>query len=244
LAKYKELPSNFKKLNDAEIAQVNADPLRSPLISKQEKGIRPSSALPYELYADGMVAGSHFELHMTAADKVHGKKSMGSPFNVYLRNTRTNGGAKKYGDDKSNMLIATYTVKAGDTLRQAFPMVLFANGRYEIDVVAPNGFYRSFRGNSAAHGLIVHTAYESKSSSQTGKVDVKLHNTTKTPMTVEVGDNAYKTGKQTVQIAAATEMFVVLDLSKHYGWYDFTVKQAGSKTESRYAGRVETGRSS
>jgi phospholipase C len=58
LAKYKELPSNFKKLNDAEIAQVNADPLRSPLISKQEKGIRPSSALPYELYADGMVVGS------------------------------------------------------------------------------------------------------------------------------------------------------------------------------------------
>ena len=244
LAKYKELPSNFRKLNDAEIAQVNADPRKSPLLSKQEKGIRPSNALPYELYADGMVAGSNFELHMTAANKVHGARSAGSPFNIYLRNSRTNGGARKYADDKSNMLVATYTVKAGDSLRQAFPLALFADGRYDIDVVAPNGFYRSFRGESAQHGLIVHTAYENRGASLTGNVAVKLHNTTNTPMAAEVSDNAYNGGTKTVQIAAAAETSIVLDLSKQHGWYDFTIKQTGSKTESRFAGRVETGRSS
>jgi phospholipase C len=244
LAKYKELPSNFKKLSDAEIAQVNADPRRSKLLSKQERGIRPSNALPYELYVDGVLVGSNFELRLTADNAVHGTKSAGSPFNVYLRNARMNGGAKKYAGDKSNMLVATYTVKAGDTLRQAFPMALFADGNYDIDVVAPNGFYRSFRGDPAPQGLTVHTAYESKGSSLTGDVEVKLHNTTTTPMTVEVNDNSYKTGKKTVQLAAAAEVSVVLDLSKQHGWYDFTVKQVGSKVESHFAGRVETGRSS
>ena len=63
-------------------------------------------------------------------------------------------------------------------------------------------------------------------------------------MTVEVTDNSYKTGTKTVQIAASSEASVVLDLSKQHGWYDFTVKQVGSKAESHFAGRVETGRSS
>src|SRR6185312_10911747 len=54
--------------------------------------VRPSCALPYEMYAEGGVStdGSKFELHLTAANKVHGKRAMGAPFNVYLRNI--NGG--------------------------------------------------------------------------------------------------------------------------------------------------------
>ncbi len=93
LAKDKEIPSNFKKLSKDEIAHANSDP-RSPLLSKQEKGIRPSNALPYELYADGAMADGKFELHMTAANAIHGSRSAGSPFNVYLRNARIDSGAK------------------------------------------------------------------------------------------------------------------------------------------------------
>ena len=244
LAQYKELPSNFKKLSSAEIELVNVDPRKSALLSKQEKGIRPSTALPYELYADGTLVGDTFELHLTAGNAVHGARSAGSPFNVYLRNTRMDGGAKKYAGNKANMLVATYTVKAGDTLRQAFPLALFADGKYEIDVVAPNGFYRSFRGESTPHGLAVHTTYEGKGSSLTGNVEVRLRNATATVVSADVSDNSYRTGKKTVQIAAAAEVSLVLNLSKQHGWYDFTVKQVGSKIESRYAGRVETGRSS
>jgi phospholipase C len=243
LAKFKEIPANFKKLTPEEIAQINSNPQNSSLLSKQEKGIRPSTALPYELYADGALAGANFELHLTAANAVHGAKSSGSPFNVYLRNAHIDSGAKKYAGDTSNMLVATYTVKAGDTLREAFPMALL-DGRYEIEVMAPNGFYRSFRGDSAPHGLMVRTAYESKGSSLTGNVEVKLHNSSSASMTVEVGDNSYKTGTKKVHVAAGAEISIVQDLSKQHGWYDFTVKQVGSKGESRYAGRVETGRSS
>ena len=244
LARYKEVPSNFRKLSNEEIVQVNADPRQSRLLSKQEKGIRPSNALPYELYAEGGLTGSNFELHLTAANTVHGAKSAGSPFNVYLRNAHLDSGAKKYAGDTSNMLVATYTVKAGDTLREAFPMALFADGNYDIDVIAPNGFYRSFRGDAAVHGLIVRIAYERKGSSLTGNIEVKLRNTTATLITAEVSDNAYKTDTKTLQLAPNAEETVLMDLSKQYGWYDFTVKQAGSKAKSHYAGRVETGRSS
>lgn len=35
---------------------------------------------------------------------------------------------------------------------------------------------------------------------------------------------------------------IVLDCSKSYGWYDFTIKIDGAKEfEKRYAGRIETG---
>lgn len=242
LAKFKELPSNFKKLSKEEVAHMNADP--QPFISQQEKGIRPSNALPYELYVDGALTSGKFELYMTAANTTHGARSVGSPFNVYLRNARIDSGAKKYAGDPSDILVATYTVKAGDTLRQAFPVELFRDGQYDIDVVGPNGFYRSFRGDTTPHELIVRTAYESKGGSLTGNIEVKLRNISANPMSVEVHDNSYKKGTTTIQVAASKEVSVTLDLSKQHGWYDFTVKQTGAKSATQYAGRVETGRAS
>jgi phospholipase C len=47
-----------------------------------------------------------------------------------------------------------------------------------------------------------------------------------------------------VDLGSAAEKSIVMNLAKQYGWYDFTVKQVGTRTEVRYAGRVETGRSS
>lgn len=243
-AQFKEVPSNFKKLTKADIAHVNEDPHKSPLMPRQEQGIRPANALPYELYADGAVAGSNFELSMTAGNAVHGDRSAGSPFNVYLRRPRIKSGARKYGTDNTDMLVATYTVKAGDTLREAFPLALFTNGSYDIDVVAPNGFYRSFRGEPSSQGLAVRTEYERNGSSLTGNLVVHLRNAGSQSVKAEVIDNSYKSGKKSVEVASASEESVVLDLSRQHGWYDFTVKHSGSKSESRYAGRVETGRSS
>jgi phospholipase C len=37
---------------------------------------------------------------------------------------------------------------------------------------------------------------------------------------------------------------ILLPLQSSHGWYDFTVLTDGSDVESRYAGRVETGRPS
>lgn len=244
LAKDKEIPSNYHLFTAEEIAKVNAAPHTSHLLPKQEKGIRPANALPYELYADGALAGQNFELKLVAETDVHGARSAGSPFNVYLRNARMESGAKKYADNTANMWVATYSVKAGDTLRQAFPLALFTEGKYDIDVVAPNGFTRNFKGDASPNKLMVHATYESKAGTLTGNLLIQLRNTTTTPITVHVRDNAYKTGAKEVQLAASSDQTVVMDLSKQYGWYDFTVSQQGAPHATTYTGRVETGRSS
>jgi phospholipase C len=239
-ARYKELPSNFKKLTPAQIAEVNNNLLHTEFAPHQEKGIRPACALPYELYTEGALNadGTKFVLRMTAADAVHGKRSSGAPFNVYLHNTHNDASAGK------GMMVATYTVKAGDTLHEELPLSLFADGRYAIDVHGPNGFFRSFTGDAQAPAVQVETAYARKGSSLSGDVLVNLRNAGAKPVTVAVKDNSYQSGTVNKTIAAGQTASVELDLKKHHGWYDFTVQAEGSKAEARFAGRVETGRSS
>jgi phospholipase C len=239
-ARYKEIPSNYKKLSAAQIEEIHRNPTLSPLIPHQEPGIRPACALPYELYADGMPSadGSSFDLQMTAGNMVHGKNAVGAPFNVYLRNIKR--GASVDG----RMRVATYAVKPGDTLRQQFPLSLFEDSKYSIEVHGPNGFYRSFIGDPSACHVQVHAAYEQRQGKLTGDVRVHLRNPSSEPLTAAVQDNSYKSGTITKTVPPGHEASVVLRLGKTHGWYDFSVKANGSATEARFAGRVETGRSS
>ena len=55
-AQFKNIPSNYKRLTKEEITQINKNPHSSPFMPVQEKGIRTSCALPYELYADGKLS--------------------------------------------------------------------------------------------------------------------------------------------------------------------------------------------
>ena len=236
-ARYREVPSNYKKLNLAQIQEINDNPLHAQFTSYQEKGIRPSCSLPYELYAEGNLnaGNTKFELWMKAGNDVHGKRAAGAPFNVYLRNTRGGTAAGK------GMMVATYAVKPGDTLHEEFPLSLFTDARYSIDVHGPNGFYRSFTGDFHASTVQVHTVYEREGSLLTGNVLVLLRNPGERPLAVTVRDNSYKTGSVIKIIAAADQSSIVLNLKQSYGWYDFTVKAKGSKAELHFAGRVETG---
>src|SRR5690606_21009427 len=52
-SRFKAIPNNFKALTDAEIAQANNQPEESSYMPKQERGIKDSCALKYELYVDG-----------------------------------------------------------------------------------------------------------------------------------------------------------------------------------------------
>src|SRR5690606_41609482 len=57
-----------------------------------------------------------------------------------------------------------------------------------------------------------------------------------------ISDNAYKGNSINKVIAAKSQAAVVLDLSKNYHWYDFSVKVKGAAIfEERFAGHVETG---
>jgi phospholipase C len=224
-ARYKELPSGFTRLTAEQIKAMNRTPLQT---GRQESGVRPACALPYELYADGWLSegGEHYEIHLGAGNQVFADKAAGAPFNVYLRDT-TN----------ASLVAATYAVKPGDTLVKQFPLTLF--GGHSLEVHGPNGFYRSFTGGSSP--LEVRTAYERHGKQLTGNVQVHLQNKSTTTVTVTITDNAYHAPTATRTIPHGAETAVVLPLRGSRGWYDFSVQANGSRAESRYAGHVETG---
>jgi phospholipase C len=229
-ARNKEIPSNYRKLTAEQVAEISKDPHGSEFISHQEPGVRPSCGLPYELYADGKLSAdrSRFVLTLKAGNVAHGKGSAGAPFNVYMRNGNT-------------MRSATYTVRAGDAIEEEFPLSLFGDGKYAIDVHGPNGFYRSFSGDGKST-VKAAAIYEWKGSWLTGNVLVNLQNAGSQAATVTVTDHSYGTGMVVKTVGGGKMRSVLMDLARSHGWYDFSVKAEGEESAARFAGRVETGR--
>jgi phospholipase C len=226
-AKDKEVPANFKALTAQQIAEVNQKLAASQWMSKQEPGTRPANPLPYELYADGALSadGKSFVLTMKAGMAVHGTKSMGAPFNVYLR-------------DGGNMVAGTYAVKAGDTLTQSFPV---NGGKYSIEVHAPNGFFRSFNGTVKAP-VMVQAMYEQLGGKLSGNIALQVKNSGKTPVQVGVKDHSYGLAPVMKEVGAGAAENIVMWSGKSHGWYDVSVSVEDG--EVRYAGRIETGSAS
>jgi phospholipase C len=232
-ARFKAIPSNYAKLDTASVEAINRNP-RTSSVPRQEKGIRPSCALPYELYAEGALSadGSSFELRLTAGNKVHGRKAAGAPFNVYLRNLQHEDGGFQ---------AATYAVKAGSTLTQHYPLSLFREAAYSIEVHAPNGFYRFFRGVANSNPTQAELEYELNASRLTGNLIVHLRNRISQPIEVTLVDNAYKSAPQRKSLEPGGITPVLLNLQQSYGWYDFSVSTKGTTAQARFAGRIETG---
>jgi phospholipase C len=237
-ARYKEIPSNYRKLAANEIDDINHNLQHASSTSHQEPGTRPACALPYELYAEGGISPdrTHYELRLMVGINVHGSKSAGAPFNVYLRNLSETG--------DGGFRAATYAVKAGDTIHQQFALSLFAGSKYSIEVYAPNGFYRSFTGASDSRHVEIRTEYEKRGARLTGNLVIHLHNPSSEELAITVADNSYKAGTERRMLNPDHASSLVLKSGQSHGWYDFTVKVDGSEVEARFAGRVETGQPS
>ena len=82
----------------------------------------------------------------------------------------------------------------------------------------------------------------------TGNISLILRNNGRDPLTISITDNAYKTVSVKKRLNPSAnqsgDINIPIDLSKQFGWYDFTVAVEGTKIFARrYAGRVETGES-
>jgi len=246
-AKFKKLPSNYKLLTQDEIVQINHNPATSAYMPQQEKGIKPSCALPYELYADGELSADKksFEVKFTAGNKVFGDKAVGAPFNVYAPGKYLQANTNQ--PEFENVRTWAYGLTAGDTIADLWPLNEFADDHYHLRVYGPNGFYREFKGNTNDPGIKVHVEYQRELTSNklTGNVLLRLVNTTNKQQHIEINDNAYKSGTILKSILPSGETKVVLDLVKNFNWYDFSIKVKGHDSfEKRYAGRVESGKPS
>ena len=226
-AENKPVPTIPKPLSSDEIARIDANPRKAREISHQESGTRPACALPYELHANGALSsdGTHFILELHAANQLFGKRAAGAPFNVYLRNHVTLPGVHA----------ATYAVKAGDALKPGFPIAQFKNGRYEIEVHAPNGFYRCFSGSVRDSFPLLSTAVTDR------KLKLILANRTQAVQLITVSDNSYGAAPVKQHVAAESQSVVTVPLTASNNWYDFTVRKDGSNAIIRLAGRIETG---
>ncbi|TMI75385.1 MAG: phospholipase C, phosphocholine-specific [Bacteroidetes bacterium] len=241
-AQYKNPPSNFRKLSKDEIEKVNKAPYSSPHMPSQEKGIRSSCALPYELFVTEKLNNDNRSIEITfkSGHQLFGASSAGSPFQVYAPGIYKN----------EIMRVWDYAVAAGEEVTDKWSIDEFENSNYHLNVYGPNGFFREFKGNSNDPAVELVCEYVSglkrwdiPLNVPPGAVMILATNRTKISQTIEITDNAYKTGVKTYKIERYRKKpkTIYIDNYKSYNWYDFSVRIKGNKSfERRYAGRVET----
>lgn len=246
-ARFKKLPSDYRQLSKEEIEQANASPTGLPLLPQQEKGTRPSCALPYELYVDGRLSKDRksFEIVFHAANKVFGQNAAGAPFNVYATGKYLQDGGN--GDMRFEAVKTwAYAAEAGSAVQDKWPLDHFEDGKYHLRVYGPNGFFREFAGSWEDPAVEVNLGYQRKekhaASKLSGAVELKIVNGGIARQEIEIIDHAYGNPRITKAISAAAEALVRIDTESSFGWYDFSVRVQGNPAyERRYAGRVETG---
>ncbi|HTV09998.1 MAG TPA: phospholipase C, phosphocholine-specific [Candidatus Aquilonibacter sp.] len=229
-AKFQPPPSDFHILNPSEIAAAQQGQL-STLMGTQEPGTRPSCALPYELYAEVTATRTHLTLECRAANQFFGKQSLGSPFNVYLRNLKS-----------GSLRSISYAVAAGDTLRDTFPLDAFVDRIYHIEIHGPNGFFREFQGDASTPSPAV-LRYASSAGNPTGNILLQLSASDTRPLPIRIEDCSY--GASPLEHTLTREHTLPLDLQKSSNWYDIRITAPDHpRLIARYAGRVETGQPS
>ncbi|MBS1746470.1 MAG: phospholipase C, phosphocholine-specific [Bacteroidetes bacterium] len=233
-AKFKNAPTDYKKLTDDEIDAINKSGNKSSYLPLQENGSRPACALPYELYVDGNLNTNDqvFEIIFKASKQLI-KNAVGAPFIVQARNFK--------GKD---FVERAYAIAAGDTLKDSFPLNEFVNGEYKLEVYGPNGFYRMFKGDNKSL-LNVSVKYSTDMKGfQNGDLEIGFQNNNNA-VTITIIDNAYKAATIKKQLPARSSQNITLNLKPNSGWYDFSVHaDGGNAFEYKFAGHVETGRDS
>jgi phospholipase C len=199
-----------------------APPVR-PEAPFQEPGVRPSRALPYELYVLARCHTRPFAVTLTFVNT----GTVGAVLHVY---------------DRLHLdhIPRRYTVEAGKTLEDSWQATVDA-GHYDLWVYGPNGFLRELKGDLSGgspelpeialeyapsrHGL--HLILTNPSHSEAA------------PLTLRA--NAYRPGEPwKISIPAGSRVVHEWSTIASLNWYDFTV--VGRQFEHRFAGRMEDGR--
>ncbi len=188
----------------------------------QEIGVRLSRALPYILHTSAKVDAA--------------KKTV----KLMFSNTGTHA-AVFHVYDKLNLdaIPRRYMVEAGKQLDDVWKT---KDNQYDLWVLGPNGFHRSFTGNVAQVSQFealpeIRVCMEECDP----KLFLKVRNDGTQTAKLIVKANAYLPNK-TWQIETTTaEKELSWDMSEFGGWYDFTVTIQNEPSFSRrFAGRIET----
>jgi phospholipase C len=242
-AQFKPLPGDFQPLSAGQVEGLRVGSGAGGLLPEQEKGIRPSSAIPYQLYVGGRydAKARKFNMEFESSSEVFGERTAGAPFNVYLPGKTLERG-KQQGWKAMRSLY--YAVRAGDVVQDEIALDRFAEEKYHVQVYGPNGFMREFKGSAADPGVQLVCAYQRLGAGKlSGNIEMKISDVAGR-FSVRVKDHVYGAPDQHIRMDESGGS-LVLDLAKSHGWYDFSVTVAGHDDfEQRFAGRVETGQHS
>ncbi|GAA4300043.1 phosphocholine-specific phospholipase C [Compostibacter hankyongensis] len=211
----------------------------SSWMPQQEKGTRPACALPYRLYADAGLdeSRSRIRVRFEAAGPEAGSGGAGAAFNVYTPASYDGVRGKTWA----------YATEAGRHVEDALELDRFPEGRYDLRVHGPNGFFRGFRGDRQDPALDIRCTYEQKTGGQSpnGNILLLLENRGAESLRITVTDNAYGTPLRTIRLPPHSNHTATVDLKGSAGWYDLSLHADGHAVFGRhYAGHVETGRES
>lgn len=241
-AKFKKEPGNFIELDEAAIAKVKKETRFDDLMVPQEKGIRKALALPYQLEAMGSLSADKksFAIKMQAGNQIFADRSAGAPFNVY---SPLSYKADKVAEVGRNW---SFAVKAGDEISYQWPLQKFGEGKYDLRLHGPNGFFRNFKGNGSDPLTVEFSAELNRLTKKpTGKVLIALANTSNQPLTVQVNDKSYRQAPLKKELPAGAKGTLLVDVAKSHHWYDIEVKVQGNDTfYQQFAGHIETGNTS
>ena len=190
-------------------------------VPKQEKGIRPARALPYELDVKGTVNVSSGALVLT------------------FFNTGRAAAVFQVRSANAADPVRNYTVEPGKQLSGTWHGI----SSYNLSVYGPNGFVRYFKGSfgakAAALDIQSSCGFEGR-----GSIGWRITNVTSHVATVNVLD-AYSGNRITRILSPHQTLEDGSSLHEFHGWYDLIVTVAQDPAfEYRLAGHVETGRDS
>ncbi|MEI9973525.1 MAG: phospholipase C, phosphocholine-specific [Ignavibacteriota bacterium] len=237
-ARFKGMPAGYRKLDAGEIDRFRTDRFSVSWMPQQERGVRPSMPLPYELYANGGLSADRRSLEITleARREAFGARSAGSPFHAY---------APRQFRQRVDLRTRTYAVEPGHRVTDTWAIDGFEAGRYHLCVCGPNGFFREWRGSAGDPALDVRCEYvRGQGSGLTGDLAVEVVNRhASSEYRVVLVDHMQKGSATTTAVRAGKHGTIPMLLVKTFSWYDFTVTVAGADGfVRRCAGRVETGR--
>ena len=215
---FPDLPSaeGSQKAVLAQIHRKRIEPPAEPQSLSQEPGSRPSRALPYAL--DVMASANPDAISLKFANT--GKA--GAVFHVY---------------DKLHLdrIPRRYTVEAGKAISDVWGLKA-DEGKYDLWVLGPNGFLRTFRGDASKE---IETS--ARMTLRTGIVTLFMKNTGRTKQELSIDAGVYDGSEPVrVTVGAGRTLKREFDTSASNAWYDITVSAEGF--ERRLAGRIETGR--
>jgi phospholipase C len=197
-------------------------PPATPHMPGQEKGVRPSRALPYEIDAKASVQMGDGSVRLDFV------------------NTGTATAVFQVRSSNAAHVPRNYTVEPGKQLSGVWRIAAIGAAGYELSIYGPNGFFREFKGSIAPSStrVEVQTTYDA----QSDRVSLVMYNGGAAEVTVNVLDK-YSGEMRSDRVAANRSVSQLRSVARVDGWYDLVVTSTyDSAFGVQTAGRLENGR--